>query len=133
MGLSDKPIEYLVAVARSWLNAAQIEVAGQRFASDGYSRDQRAYILHKNGADSPSALDFELQANEISPLVNPAFVIKNWGRHMCRVSINGSPATPGEDFRAGLRHRLEGTDLVVWVDLEATRPLKLSIAPRDPG
>ena len=129
MGLSDKPIEHLVTVARSWLNPPELKIVGQQFVGEEYSRDQQAYIICKKGTDTHPVLDCELRAADASPLVDPVFIVKNWGTHMCRLSIDGSPATPAKDFRAGLRHRLEGSDLVLWVNIESASPVKLTVAP----
>ena len=77
MGLTDKPIDKLAPLARSWLQPAKLKIISKGFRSEGYSRDQRAYVLIKQ-TKGEADLEFELPAGEESPVVNPAFVIKNW-------------------------------------------------------
>jgi hypothetical protein len=40
------------------------------------------------------------------------------------------PAVRGRDFRLGAVRTLDGTDLVVWIKVEAARPIKIALAPR---
>jgi hypothetical protein len=129
MGLSDKPIEYLVKVAHSWLEAPELEVVGGGFASEGYSRDQRAFLLTGQGCREAS-LQFELPASEKSPVVNPAFVIKNWGGARPRVKVNGKRVKRGDKLRFGYHHTLEGCDLIIWLKLESAKPVRISLSPK---
>jgi hypothetical protein len=123
MGLGDKPIEYLVKVAHSWLEPPGPKIISEGFVDGGYSRGQRAFLLTKQ-VRGEADLEFELPASEKSPVVNPAFVIKGWGRSKAELVVNGNKVRRGEDFRLGHRDTLEGSDLVVWVKTEATVSLQ---------
>ncbi|MHC4500862.1 MAG: LamG domain-containing protein, partial [Planctomycetota bacterium] len=123
MGLTDKAIEKLAPLARSWLEPPELKNIGNGFHSEGYSRDQRAFLLTKQVREEAN-LEFELAAGEKSPVVNPAFVIKGWGRSKAELVVNGNEVKRGEDFRLGHRDTLEGGDLVVWVKTEATKRVK---------
>jgi hypothetical protein len=128
MGLSDKSIEKLIPVARSWLQAAELKILSKGYRDEGYSRDQRAYIVTKE-FEKTADLQIELAASESSPAVNPAFVVKNWGPASASLRINGKKIERGKNFCTGLHHTLEGTDLIVWIKTESTEPVRISLIP----
>jgi len=129
MGLTDKPIEKLAPIARAWLQPPKLIVKGDVFASEGYSRDQRAFILSKKTSGNTQMLEFKVAASEESPIVNPAFVIKGWGESDARLKIDDREIERGKVFRFGHYRRLEGTDLIVWVKTEIMKPVSISISP----
>jgi hypothetical protein len=129
MGLTDKPIEKLAPLARSWLQPARLKIISKGFHCEGYSRDQRAYILARE-TEQQSGLEFELPASEESPVVNPAFVIENWGEADAALKINGRRVNRGMVLRFGHRHSLEGSDLVVWLMLESVEPVRILLSPK---
>jgi len=128
MGLTDKPIEKLAPLARSWLKPPQLKIVTKGFSGEGYSRDQRAYILVKE-TKQEAKLDFELSASEQSPVINPAFVIRNWGQAGGLLKIDDKSIERGRDFRLGHDHTPDGTNLVVWIKIESTKPVRVSISP----
>jgi hypothetical protein len=129
MGLTNKSVGQLAPLSRSWLQPAELKVKGRAFNSKGYSRNQRAYILSRDPAHLPQMLEFELAASEDSPIINPAFVIKNCGQAQVRLTINGKSIKRGKNFRFGYRHTLESSDLIVWLKIESTNKLKVSFIP----
>ena len=74
-------------------------------------------------------MTFELAASKDSPLVNPAFILKNYGYTEALLKINGREIKRGKDFRFGHRHTLEGCDLVVWIKTESTEPTQITLTP----
>jgi hypothetical protein len=126
MGLTNQPIDAMLPVARAWLQPPVLKLSATNFASDGYSRDDRAYHLHHLTAGS-SNLQFNLEASEKSPAVNPAFVIDDWGSGGASVTLNGKPVAEGKDFRVGHIERLEGTALVVWIRTQLTQPTEFKL------
>jgi hypothetical protein len=118
-GLTLKPAAELVPLAKSWLNPAAVEATGLR--SEGYQAAERAYVLRCEGKAEKA--EITLRATAESPVVNPALIVRNWNGG-ARVLVNGEP-----QGRIGQVFRLEGTDLVVWLELEATRPLMIQINP----
>lgn len=128
MGLSNKPMDELVSVARSWLRPAELRPKNMGFKSQGYSRNQRAYILRKE-VGAPSTLEFKLTASRKSPIVNPVFVVNNWGVAEAELELDGNMIKPGKTYRFDLRHRLEGIDLVVWIGGQWTKPVSISLSP----
>ena len=75
-------------------------------------------------------MSFVLQASKVNPIVNPGIVIKSWGDSDAELTINGKKIKRGKDFRYGFRHRLDGSDLIVWVKLESEKPVKIEIATK---
>jgi hypothetical protein len=127
-GFTDKPISTLVPLARSWCNPPSVSDT-EGFKSDGYDKEQRAYIFSNKNRDNPSMLEFKLNATTDSPIVNPAFVIKGWGKKDAELKINGRTIKRGKDFRFGHCRTSEGLDLIVWLKAQSTKPVKISLSP----
>jgi hypothetical protein len=130
MGLTDQPIEKLAPIARAWLQPPRLTVTGGPFKSEGYSRDERAFIMSRTGKDD-GELEFEIQASNDSPIVNPAFVIRNWGESGATLSIDGEQINRGKNLRLGHYRQLEGTNLIVWVKTEIMKPVEISLSAVD--
>ena len=130
-GLTDKSADELVPLAKSWVQAPQLELASEAFSSEGYDPTQRAYVLVCKDAGKAGKLEFTLASSQDSPVVNPGFVVKNWGQKDAGLKINGKEIRQGKNFRWGHHHRLEGSDLIVWVRVESTRPVEIAILPGD--
>jgi len=131
MGLSDKSIRHLIEFARSWLKPAELKVLSDGYTTQGYTRDQRAYLLRSEGA-GPTALEFELNAAAQSPVINPVFLIEDWGEADAALKINGKNVRRGKDFRFGHRRTPEGADLIVWIRIDSTKQIRISLAPSKP-
>lgn len=128
-GLTDKPAAALAPLAKSWLRPPRIKITGDQYESAGFDQTERAWQLTKKNGAAAAALDITIEADADHPIVNPAFVIKNWGDAAANLSIDGKPVLRGKDFRFGHRQTLDGTDLVVWLKLETDKPAKISIEP----
>ena len=132
-GLTAKSAAQLVPLAKSWSRPPELKLKkglfGSDFESEGYDPTERAYQLTCKHAGKPSTLAFELTASKDSPAVNPAFVVKNWGSKGATLKVNGKTIKRGKDFRVGHRHTVDGSDLVVWLKAEATKPVKISLSP----
>ena len=128
-GLTAKSPRELLPLAKSWLSPPRVDVAGDGFRSGGYDAAERAFVLLHDASAKLAPLVMTLQASEVSPGVNPAVVIKNWGDGEARITLDGKPRPVGTDLRVGHVRRLEGTDLIVWFQTEATKPLHVSVTP----
>lgn len=128
-GLTTKPPRELLPLAKSWLSPPAIDVTGEGFHSGGYDAAERAFVLVHDASAKPATLDLTIQASDGSPTVNPAIVIKNWGDGDPRLTLDGKPMTAGKDLRFGHVQRLEGTDLVVWIQTQALKPLRVRLLP----
>ena len=60
-------------------------------------------------------------------IVNPAFVVKAWGKAPVALEIDGKPVAQGADFRVGYEDTDDGTDLVLWLKLRSTKSIQLTI------
>lgn len=124
-GLTDKPKQEIVNVAKSWLYPPDIKV-NDSFKFDRYDDVERAFMLERTKADTEE-LEMEISASTDSPVYNPAFIIKNWGDVNAALELNGEEIPRGKDFRYGLRHTLEGSDLIVWIKYQSSEPLEISL------
>jgi len=129
-GLTTKSTTELIPLAKSWLSAPSIEVNGAEFQSQGYDQTQRAFVIVRHAAAAAPQLRLSLQASSESPLVNPAFVIKNWGDVEPKLRIDGKPVARGSTFRYGFVPTLEGSDLVVWLQMQSAKPTSLELAAK---
>jgi len=119
----DSP-EELVPLARSWAYPPELRIEGDNYVSEGYDFTQRAYIINAENSGS-TPLKFTLNAGEDSPVVNCAFVIKNWGDFGARISVNGKDVTNSKEIRTGYLRKLDGTDLIVWIEGDYTKPVNM--------
>ncbi len=129
MGLTNQCLETLAPLARSWLLAPELRDVSAGFRSMGYNRHERAYVLRNTRAEC-STLEFEVTAKDKSPIVNPTFVVKNWGRSDLELKIGARTVQPGKALRYGHHDTMEGTDLILWIKIESTKPTRFMISPQ---
>jgi len=128
-GLTDKPIGQLLPLAKSWITPPKLKVMSGGFESEGYDRYQRAYVL-KRLQPGDAGLTFEILGSADSPVVNPAFIVKNWGDRPTTLKLDGNRIRRGRTFRYGLRKNLDGTtDLIGWVKTTSKNALRISFSP----
>jgi len=125
-GLTTKSAAELVPLAKSWLSPPKVELHGQGFQSEGYDVTQRAFVFTRNELAAP--LKSLFQASADSPLVHPAVVIKNWGDEQPQLKLDGKSVSWGVNYRFGHVYTLEGSDLVVWMNIEASKPVSVELA-----
>jgi hypothetical protein len=128
-GLTDKNVEDLVPLAKSWLNAPELKLGGSGFKSNGYDPTQMAYLLEADG--EAGELELKLEASEESPVINPAFLIENWGQRSAEVEVDDEDLKCGEDYRIGHRTTVDSVDLIVWIKTESIEPLEVEIEEVD--
>ncbi|HCC70771.1 MAG TPA: hypothetical protein DEQ09_06430 [Bacteroidales bacterium] len=68
-----------------------------------------------------------MKGSEDSPLENPAFIIKNWGRDKVGVSINGEQLSNKDLFHQGIIQNIMSEDLIIWLRMKATKEIKVNI------
>jgi hypothetical protein len=125
-GLTNQPVGDLVALARSWASPPALRVVEGGFEADGYDPAQRAYVVKRFAGDA-SSLTLSLDASADSPLVNPAFVVENWGEQNPSLTVNGIPAAWDRDARFGLVTTLGRSTLVAWLRLRAESKTAIKI------
>ena len=117
----------LVPLARSWQNPPELIVTSGDFNALGYDPSEKAYQMERTGTGS-APLAFNLLTGQEHPVINPAFVIRNWGEAQVAVKLDGADMERGESFRFGHRHTLAGTDLIVWLKVESVQELSVTLA-----
>lgn len=127
-GLTTRSVSELIPIAKSWLSPPKMEVNRAGFQNDGYDPTQRAYVLTKTGSSSDRSVLLTFQGSAAQPIFDPAIVIKNWGKAGARLTVNGMRVAWGKYYRIGHIHRLEGTDLVIWMRKRSTEPLEVDIS-----
>jgi hypothetical protein len=84
-------------------------------------------VLSRKADAGEAALELTLEAGPDTPVVNPAIVVQGWGDATPRLQIDGQATSWGKEFRFGLVRTLEGTDLVVWMEKNAARPVRVKL------
>jgi hypothetical protein len=69
-----------------------------------------------------------------SPIINPVFLINNWGQEGVVPEINGSVMAHGSGFRLGHQDTLDASDrgdwknvLVLWVQMNSFEPARMRL------
>ncbi len=137
---STKPHTVLVPLGRSWLHAPKIKVVNENMQVKifGYDPAQRAYLIDYAGVKQPTAVQFEIAASESSPIVNPAFLINNWGKKDAVLELNGSVIDRSADFRFGYYDSLDIDDeqewkdvLIIWVQVKSSKLIRIKLLPKN--
>ena len=120
-GMNDMELEEIVEFGRSWAYAAEIEVS-KGYVSHGYDLSERCYIIEKGLGLRAYGLGISVKGEKDNPVINPAFYVKNWNGEVPRVFVDGKEM---QDARVGLKHELDGTDLIVYLPLKITREVNI--------
>ena len=132
-GLTAKRAVRLVPLAKSWARPPELKLKkglfGSDFESEGYDPTERAYQIVCKKRGRPSVLELELAGSKDSPVVNPAFVIKGWGDKGAILTLKDRIKKAGKSFRVGHRHTVDGSDLIVWIKTESTKPVDIKLTP----
>jgi hypothetical protein len=128
-GMTEKPAEELVPLAKSWLRAPALKLKGSGFTSRGYDQTERAYQIKCKNNNESEPLRLELLASKEHPLINPAFVITGWGDRDAILKVDGKAVKRGKEFRFGHRRNPDSIDMIVWVRLTSTSPVDIVLAP----
>ena len=126
-GMTDKKPETLVPLAKSWLQAPTMRMLSDGYSVEGYDQSERAYLVEKTNPGHVTPCRFVVQASKDSPLLNPAFIIKNWESQLATLSVDGRRIKQGKDFRQGIRRGPLGDDLILWIRLDVQKPVKMKI------
>jgi hypothetical protein len=129
MGLSGKPIEQIVPLARFWLHPPAIGTDSKAYDYEGFNRDERAYYFTKEN-ELAGDLSLTVQASSESPLVNPVLVIKNWGKHGLEIEQDGRKLEEGNDYTCSVRRSLDTKDLIIWFNLSTQDDINLNLVPK---
>ncbi|MBT3243960.1 MAG: LamG domain-containing protein [Bacteroidetes bacterium] len=125
-GATKDEIGELTPLAKSWSRPPML-VINSGAADSKFDSTQRCYVVSNNDQKKIDKLEFTIQATEDSPVVNPAFVIKNWGDHQVKLRVNGKKIKQGKNFRIGHVRTINQYDLVIWLELESDSKMEFSI------
>jgi len=138
MTASDNPVDELVDLAKSWLHYPRLIMDGHdlSYTEPSYDQAQRAYIVPRNDKGArPFTFqlgfpeEFEEEVNIPVFIVNPVFVIKDWGTAEVELKVNGKPLMPGEKYRIGYEISDTSTNLILWLNHKARNPVEFEINP----
>jgi hypothetical protein len=125
-GLTHEGPTGLTSLNRSWNFAPEIQ-AETGCVSLGYRKNERAYQLVRKA----DALKFTIQATKESPLVNPAFVVKNWDDRSSgrlQLKINGQIVSDKMTLKKGIEMDTDGSPmLVLWLKYSAEESVTMEI------
>ncbi|HSH18872.1 MAG TPA: hypothetical protein VLA03_00375, partial [Draconibacterium sp.] len=124
-GINAMDLKEVIKLGRSWAYAAELILKDSKIVSNGYDRSERCYQL-ENKNSKAQKIEFELRGNKENPIYNPAFVIKNWTSEKASVLVNGKQLS---DTRIGIKHELEGNDLLVFLFLVKDESVDITILP----
>ena len=128
-GMTQKSIEELMLVQKSWVQASRLSIQTSGFISEGYDVGERTYLISRKEINNDAIIELDIDASKESPLYNPCFVLKNWGETIPKFEIAEEYPKSGDKFRAGLYRTLEGTNLIIWLGYLSTQPVKITINP----
>jgi len=126
-GMNTMDMDQLVSFGRSWAFTPELSMTSKGAVSHGFDRSRRCYQI-QNNTEKPIDLHFTINASKDSPVHNPAFFIKDWNAEEAEIWINGKKF---KDYRSGINHELEGTDLVIFLWIQSDDKINVSIQPMD--
>jgi len=125
-GATQDKIGSLTSLAKSWTRPPKLLIHSG--ASKGeFDSTQRCYNISGSKNQEIDKLKLILKASSDSPVVNPAFVIKNWGDNEVSLKVNGKETQQGKAFRVGYVRRINQYDLVVWLELESNKDIEITM------
>lgn len=124
LGLSDRSLKELIPFARFWTNTPTLDITSGPFSYEGFSRDDRAYHLIKEG-DEGSELVMSFDCSPEAPIVNPVFIIENWGLEKPLIRINDRLVS--DQSRYSIRKTLKSNDLILFLQMHEEEITRISI------
>ncbi len=124
-GMTQMSMTDLVSFGRSWAYAPAMKLTGEGFTFKGYDKSQRCYQV-ENTSQQTGQLEVNLQGSKESPVINPAIFVKNWNSDITKILVNGKET---KNFRVGINHQLDGNDLVLFIFMHATEPVRITFLP----
>jgi len=130
-GMTKKSMRDLTTTGRSWAYAPEFLISSGNYTVDGYDMSQRAYLITCMSKDNPQILKGEIKSSQDSPLAQACLYISKWGDRNCTIRINEKGAVRNKDYITDLIHKLEYTDLIIWIADESFDPLTIEIIPEN--
>jgi hypothetical protein len=129
--------EELTALEQSWITYPRLLMDGLNdpYNENTYDQAQRAYIIsgnHMGARKLEFKLGFENEDDEAPvkvSIVNPAFIIQNWGNSGVEIKVNDKSLEVGKDCRVGYEETHTGTDLILWLKMKSDKAVTFSLSP----
>jgi hypothetical protein len=129
-GLTPLSASDLVPLAKSWSYPPGLTMINDGgFEYMGYDPSERACQIAVTDTLPRSGLEFMLNGNPGSPVINPCIVIRNWGDIVPEITVDGEIIPTGDAARYGFRNSANGVDLIVWLKKEAETEIQMRIEP----
>ncbi|MGC8893004.1 MAG: hypothetical protein ACP5P6_10460, partial [Candidatus Saccharicenans sp.] len=122
-GMNDLPFDQIIKFGRSWVYPAELVLTDNNFKSEGYDRSERCYKIN-DLSSKPESLTFILKGSKSSPIINPAFYIKNWNGQEARVLVDNKEI---EGTKIGINKTLEGNDLILFIPIHSESDIQMKI------
>ncbi|MEM8565734.1 MAG: LamG domain-containing protein [Bacteroidota bacterium] len=123
-GLTNEGNSKVLQIARSWETPAKVTVS-DNVENLGYDHSQRAFLF--NRIEDSDITSITLEANNESPILNPAFIIKNHIINDITVVVNGDPLE-ADLVRYGVEYDIHGVPMsIIWLDLESEQTMNIKI------
>jgi hypothetical protein len=115
---------------------SKVEGRELSYNNSSYDQAQRAYVISGNES-GPRKISFQLgfpekfEEEEKIPvdIVNPAFILKNWGETTISIAVNGKELLEEKEYRVGYEVSNDNIDLVVWLNYKSDKMISLEILP----
>jgi len=136
MTASADPAEELTDLAKSWLHYPRLMMEDRElsYTEPVYDQAQRAYIVpceDRGAGPLKFQLGFPEKFEEEVPIpisiVNPAFIVKDWGTSAAEVKFNGKAVKEGENLRIGYEQTETETDLIIWLKHKGNENIEIEI------
>jgi hypothetical protein len=127
-GLTNTPIPGLLNLAKMFNYPPKVSMERGAISS-GFNTGDKSFGFTANASN----ITFTINASENTPLVNPCFVIRNWGSRssLAELKVNDMTQTAGPNFRQGVTIDSDGTyTLIVWVGISADTPQNFEISKK---
>jgi hypothetical protein len=129
LGITDKTVDQLIPFARFYLNPPILNIENDDFVYQGFNKNDRAYHISKKEAQAVN-LKFSVKASQQSPLVNPVFVIENWGNLQPVIKINNHSNTDNIVLKYDLQKTLGSGNLIIWLEIKTDQNTNFLISPK---
>jgi len=130
VGMTDGSAGALAPLARSYRQPPEASTSSEGFRSEGFLLGEKAFHFIRMDSNETNDLLIEVAARNDAPLVNPAFVVKNWGKAAPVIELDGKKLGDGNDFEAGFHQTPTETNLIVWIKRSISDPVELVISSR---
>jgi hypothetical protein len=123
-GFTNHGIENVIPKARFWQNPPEvIDVEGA--TSLGFSKEEKAYAFRSEGQKS---INFKIDSDEVSPLVNPCIVLYNCVLENLELKIDGDQVEKENALRIGKGYDTDGiAKRIIWLEYQSDKLTEFEI------